>query len=70
MKRDVFFEKLKEVTGIVDDVLKDHGVISDTALYGFLQTASVSLRLSQSHIGEYDEAFAELISNLPNHNQA
>lgn len=70
MIQEEFQQKIQDIEDEIHVLVMDGGVMSDTALYAFLQQAEYALTLAVMHSREYNEEFAKIHINNSNQAQA
>lgn len=63
MTQDEFKQKIQNIEVVIHDLIMDGGVMSDTSLYAYLQTAKYTMSMAVMRTREYNEEFAKIHIN-------
>lgn len=65
MKQEELKQKIQDIDEVIHDLIMDGGVMSDSSLYAYLQTAEYAMSMAVMRTREYNEEFAKIhIDNL------
>lgn len=70
MTQEEFKQKIQDIDVVIHDLIMDGGVMSETSLYAYLQTAEYAMSMAAIRTREYNEEFAKIHINNSNLDQS
>lgn len=70
MTQEEFKQKIQDIEVEIHNLTMDGGVMSDTSLYAYLQTAEYTISMAAMRTRDYNEEFAKIHIKYSNQDQA